>query len=167
MNEQEKLYKERLLKLAEFLEQMQPERFNYRYWVGLNWGGKEDLSCGTSACAFGWACTMPEFQQQGLHMYAREDGYGEFRPRFSYAPESLAECIDPTPIALAFFGEQADVCFFPASVLLKDGDVIQEASPEEENGYASEVVMRSPDHNADAKSVAAFIRKFAAYKYGP
>lgn len=58
----------RLLRLAEFLEQLEPKRFDYKSWVGSDWGGKSDLSCGTTACALGWAAAMPEFQALGVRL---------------------------------------------------------------------------------------------------
>lgn len=58
----------RLLRLADFLDALPPERFNYNTWVGPNWKGAQDLSCGTTACALGWAATMPEFRELGLRL---------------------------------------------------------------------------------------------------
>lgn len=59
----------RLLKLADFLERLPPERFNYDRWVDIDtWKGAPDLSCGTTACAFGWATTMPAFRRLGLRL---------------------------------------------------------------------------------------------------
>lgn len=58
----------RLLKLADFLAKLPRNRFDYNYWVGVDWGGKQDLSCGTTACALGWAATMPTFRRLGLHL---------------------------------------------------------------------------------------------------
>jgi hypothetical protein len=58
----------RLLKLARFLEKLPNERFNYAYWVGKDWKGASDLSCGTTACALGWAAVMPEFRKLGLEL---------------------------------------------------------------------------------------------------
>jgi hypothetical protein len=55
-----------LLTLADFLEELPADRFNYRVWVGGEWKGKADLSCGTTACALGWATTIPEFADRGL-----------------------------------------------------------------------------------------------------
>lgn len=52
--------KERLLRLATFLDALPEERFNFRTWVGGDWKGMPDLSCGTTACALGWAATMPD-----------------------------------------------------------------------------------------------------------
>lgn len=58
----------RLNKLADFLETVPKERFRYDVWVGKDWKGKPDLSCGTRACAAGWATTMPEFRRLGLRL---------------------------------------------------------------------------------------------------
>lgn len=69
--------KERLLLLADFLEKMPEERFDYVSWVGYGWQGKPDLSCGTTACALGWATTIPELRDAGLRLvkvYSRYDG---------------------------------------------------------------------------------------------
>lgn len=62
------IYKERLLLLADFLEKLSPERFDYRSWVGDDWFAGDDSSCGTKGCAFGWAATMPEFRALGLRI---------------------------------------------------------------------------------------------------
>lgn len=60
--------KKRLLKLADFLETVPRKRFDMQTWVGDEWKGKEDLSCGTSACAMGWATTIPSFRKLGLRL---------------------------------------------------------------------------------------------------
>lgn len=57
-----------LLLLAAFLPTVPDRRFNYRSWVGSDWRGNPDLSCGTAACAGGWATTLPEFQALGLQL---------------------------------------------------------------------------------------------------
>lgn len=61
-------YARRLLKLAAFLEKLPPERFDIRGWVGDDWKGKPDLSCGTTACGLGWATTIPMLRKAGLRM---------------------------------------------------------------------------------------------------
>jgi hypothetical protein len=58
----------RLLKLAAFLRTLPRRRFNYGHWVGDDWAGAQDLSCGTTACALGWAATMPTFRRLGLSL---------------------------------------------------------------------------------------------------
>lgn len=62
----------RLLVLAEFLEKLPMARFDYQSWVGNDWKGKQDLSCGTTACALGWAATMPEFRALGLRIIPQD-----------------------------------------------------------------------------------------------
>ena len=63
------IHRRRLLKLADFLEALPPKRFNYCHWVGDDWEGAANLSCGTTACALGWATTMPIFRRLGLCLY--------------------------------------------------------------------------------------------------
>lgn len=58
----------RLEILADFLEKLPPERFDYTRWVGTDWKGMPDLSCGARACALGWATTIPEFRELGLRL---------------------------------------------------------------------------------------------------
>lgn len=64
----------RLLRLANFLDIVPRKQFDYAVIVGENWKGKSDLSCGTQACAMGWAGSMPFFRRLGLRLY--EDGVG-------------------------------------------------------------------------------------------
>ena len=60
--------KRRLLVLASHLYQLKGGVFDFSTWVGDDWAGKQDLSCGTVACALGHACAIPEFQKLGLYM---------------------------------------------------------------------------------------------------
>ncbi len=66
----------RLLKLADLLEALPDERFKFRHWVDTNtYKGKADLSCGTTACAFGWATTIPSLRKLGLRLGAVKEGH--------------------------------------------------------------------------------------------
>ena len=56
----------RLERLAIFLRALPRKRFDYNRWVGRDWKGSQDLSCGTKACALGWAATIPSFRREGL-----------------------------------------------------------------------------------------------------
>ena len=71
--------KQRLLTLATELEKpVLPLPFDMRDWYGHGYAFMDELQdgapvseatakdCGTSACAVGLACLMPEFQKQGL-----------------------------------------------------------------------------------------------------
>lgn len=57
--------KEKLLKLADFLDTVPANRFDFGVWTSHDWN-PETHSCGTTACALGWAASMPEFQAEGL-----------------------------------------------------------------------------------------------------
>jgi hypothetical protein len=61
--------KKRLLKLADYLETVPRKRFNMDHWASAKFCGKPkepEHECGTSACALGWACTIPSFKRAGL-----------------------------------------------------------------------------------------------------
>lgn len=67
----------RLLKLAEFLKTVPAKRFDYNSWVGEDWKGSPDLSCGTTACALGWATQVPAFKRAGLYLHVDKDAVRE------------------------------------------------------------------------------------------
>ena len=65
--------KNRLLKLADFLDNLPPKRFNYAYWVSnTNYEVPTFNECGTVGCALGWATTIPSFKKLGLKMDTNE-----------------------------------------------------------------------------------------------
>ena len=64
--------KQRLQTLANFLRTVPPERFDLENWRSAPHTSlpitDEDLkTCGTTACAVGWACSMPAFKAEGLY----------------------------------------------------------------------------------------------------
>lgn len=145
----------RLLTLASFLEALPNRRFDFSVLVdGETWKGKEDLSCGTTACAMGWAPTIPAFRKAGLSMKARPynderwnpdtqawDKVTKYEPRFQYEKRD-GQSFDDTDAIREFFGlsrDEEDFLFYPDVAF--DG-------------------VRSPDTGATAKAVAKHIRKF-------
>jgi hypothetical protein len=55
--------RERLNRLADFLDTLDPERFSIHTWA------TGDLhECGTVGCAAGWATMIPEFAEAGLKL---------------------------------------------------------------------------------------------------
>ena len=62
-----------LLLVAKKLETLPANRFDFEVWVGPDWKGHADLSCGASACALGWATTIPEIAALGLVLRSNED----------------------------------------------------------------------------------------------
>jgi hypothetical protein len=74
--------KKRLLALADFLEKrVPPERFDMGCWLDPDWKGAQDLSCGASACALGWAPQVPALKKLKLYYRQPKDGYFEIRMR--------------------------------------------------------------------------------------
>ena len=127
---------DRLLKLADFLDALPPKRFHYNHWVGDDWGGAADFSCGTTACALGWATTMPEFRELGLRM-----GRCGCTPNCKVPSVQLGNLSD-LGAAQDLFGlenEEARFLFIPKRAL--DGIV-------------------GPDEDASALEVSAHIRRF-------
>lgn len=68
------MIKKRLLTLAKFLLTVPEDNFDLSTWRAGDCSGfvtDEKLNnhtCGTTACAVGWACSIPEFINLGLHM---------------------------------------------------------------------------------------------------
>lgn len=59
----------RLLMLADRLESVPAPRFDMESWCEGEWEpGATEFPCGTTACALGYATTIPEFQALGLHL---------------------------------------------------------------------------------------------------
>lgn len=74
--------RERLTILAEFLEKGEfPGRFDMSVWAD-QWTNDQPM-CGTSACAAGWAATIPAFREAGYHL--SEYGSPAYKTSRSYA----------------------------------------------------------------------------------
>lgn len=141
--------KKRLLMLADFLAKLPRKRFDYAEWVGDSWEGKQDLSCGTTACALGWATTMPTFRKLGLRLFRDNvsgDGYVGILRDDEY-PEGADSDASERIFGLGFaehlylFTPNAHAPFYLA-------------------------LPRGPGHRATPKQVAAHIRRFVKAMYG-
>lgn len=131
----------RLLRLATFLEELPPRRFDYRTMVGPDWGGAQDLSCGTTACAIGWAATMPQFRKFGLRIVGQRHGYvSGGAVRDGYTGTAIFSLTDA----------EWDFLFQPGLGLY------YEDTPKP--GFAK------PHYTATAKEVAKHIRRFVAWR---
>jgi hypothetical protein len=64
--------RQHLAKLAMYLETVPEEYFDMSEWVkgAIVFNGlfKVSPDCGTTACAGGWACMIPEFREEGLYL---------------------------------------------------------------------------------------------------
>lgn len=147
------IYKNRLLKLADFLDTVPDERFNFRRWVSSNWDGKTPLHlCNTTACAFGWATAVPLFRKLGLRLGIIRDGAAVVY----LVQEGLPGPYDGTDAAQSaaheVFGldhKEFDFLFFPW----------------EETGD-SMYGRNAPHYDASAVQLAEHIRFFVKNKYG-
>lgn len=145
------IYKRRLLKLADFLDTLPRTRFNYESWVGDDWKGAADLSCGTTACALGWATTIPSLRKAGLVM--RRDGYPSEYKGYVSLRRTLGEPegVSSSTAAEEVFGldyDEFEYLFIPGH-------------------FGGEFDLPdSPDEGATAKQVAKHIRRFVNFKYG-
>lgn len=114
-------YLRRLGKLASFLETLPRERFNYNHWVGDDWKGKENLSCGTTACALGWAATMKPFRKLGLRLVMPEN---DWSPPFvalkdENFPDTPGDWGTSQDAITEVFGTESHDLFFPSDDELK------------------------------------------------
>ncbi len=75
LTQEEETFKSRLTELRDLLLTVPAKQFKFTSWVGLDWGGKPDLSCGTTACGFGWATTIPSLRDLGLGLYRSKGGF--------------------------------------------------------------------------------------------
>jgi hypothetical protein len=131
---------EDLLALAALLESLPLGRFDYSEWVGMEWEGKPDLSCGTTACALGWATTIPSLAARGLRLQETCDGGSiEYGKWFGF------------DAAARFF----QISWVEARYLFAPGAADPDPAEGVYNSY-------SPDKYASARAVAIHIRRFVA-----
>lgn len=140
----------RLGLVADLLESLPYDRFDYTRWVGESWKGARDLSCGTTACALGWATTIPELSALGLYLVSEEDNpmYSGWATeigtvRIRGQENNMRDSIDA---AMRIFQLDED----EAAWLFTPGEVI--------DSYRG--LESSPGPNATAAEVAAHIRRF-------
>lgn len=149
----------RLLRLAKLLEALPPERFNFNVWVGANWKGSSDLSCGTSACALGWATTIPQFREFGLRLVRNPaysigggGGYVALYPRGSAARSvglQRAVHVEAGAVIFGVTSAEAGLLFLPSRTLVVNGRRLRSAPAE-----------------AKPKQVAGLIRRFITARAG-
>lgn len=147
-----------LLQLADFLEKLSPERFDYGVWVGETWKGDPDLSCGTTACAAGWACVIfPELKlyrdgkvSRAVRLHRVVDGKDHY-DQFDSVTAAVRRL-------LLLDHKTAHWLFLP---LASPPDVVKVASAIMARGRPEAVARPSPAVTADAKEVAGHIRHVA------
>jgi hypothetical protein len=71
----DKMHAKRLLKLAALLDTVPRKEFDLNRW-------KLERSCGTVACACGWAATIPAFRRAGLSLKLNSEASDEDRKEY-------------------------------------------------------------------------------------
>jgi hypothetical protein len=146
----------RLLGLARFLENLPPYRFNFSTWAGNDdtpFGGKQDLSCGTTACALGWAITFPWAQKLGVRLVP--DTINGVRAAIKFADYHVHAADEKA--AEAMFGTERKEFF----QLFTPGEPIPWREPIDMWQTAFWL-----SRQATAKEVAHNIRGYVTHKYG-
>lgn len=139
------VYRKRLLALADFLDELDPNRFDYKVWVGYNgqmtWedGMEAFQDCGTTACALGWACTMPKFRKLGLDLNS--------------GVPTLKGVQGAFPAAANLFGLTDAESYY----LFEPSNYPPRA--------AASALSKGPSGLSTPKDVAAHLRKFADWKW--
>ncbi len=136
----------RLLVLAEFLEKLPDTSFDYSQWVGRN-------ECGTTACALGHACRMPEFNDLGLRL-ATDLSPSDWCFGDPACGEDFGAAAAQRPFMIHLY--EAQFLFYPCEALFDESgrDLLGEGE-------------QSPDEDASAAEVAKHIRRFVAKHRAP
>ncbi len=148
-------FKRRLLRLAAELDKLPPERFDFNTWVGLDWNGKQETLCGTTACGLGLAASMPYFRRLGLHLtkHHTSDDYSSREYTSKYIPalraalphEAMIDVVyEATAKVFGLSPEETRFLFTPGTKW-----------SEEESNYHL-------DENATAGMLAEHIREFVS-----
>lgn len=117
----------RLEKLYAFLGTIKPNRFYFGEWAMTQEAAEEYgvHACGSTACALGWAGSMPEFRKRGLKMKINEGcdiGLVELEGKGLYSDAAGAEFFGLTASEAeylfipGYFGERR--CMGPADMSL-------------------------------------------------
>ena len=151
------IYRNRLLKLADLLHNLPRKRFKYNAWgignptleAGTNLLSNPE-SCGTSACALGWAVALPFAKEAGFTLRtAAPYGFNIYADQ-PLSAEAAFFCYDkwvsPLKVARTLFGVSDDefrFLFYPNRMCF----------------------ISRLDETATPKRVARHIRNFADGKY--
>lgn len=142
--------RERLLKLADFLETLPPSRFNFSSWFGNGADGRPDISCNSTACALGWATAIPEFRALGLHGRLVDQGFAAIcmgDPEDAVANDFWGVTCDATGKLFDLSEAETELLFVP-----HDGDDDDVDGKDSETGQLA--------RTATPRRVAQHIREF-------
>jgi len=131
-----------LMRLVRKLRSLPRRRFYYGYWAGWEWTPGQDLeTCGTKACALGWATTLPSLQKKGLHLSMNQHGTRQVLVKgmsYRYGSNDVSRSIASASRVFGISHDEARSLFIPG------------------------VFDNSLSSDATAKQVANHIEKFVA-----
>ena len=119
--------KDYLLMIVDRLKSVKPERFDLGNWAGSNlipWQGRDDLSCGTIACAIGWATTIPEFRAAGFCLKKHSWLENQAEIHYQHNGEDLKE-FDAVAAFLDIDNRDAEYLFHPDEYIDQYGDELE------------------------------------------
>jgi hypothetical protein len=128
----------RLLVLADFLEKLPAERFDYSEWC------RGDVSCPTTACALGWCPSIPEFASKLELFHEHGEPHGPLGVRLVgsvYDGDNYDISLQTAEVFFALNELEAEFVFVPSMMLGNE---------------------QAPTQRASAAVVAAHIRRFVA-----
>lgn len=150
----DRVARNRLLALADFLEGLDDNLFNFETWGDVtNVENVEDGQnilkdpnlCGTTACALGWAPNLPFARRLGFELRASKlDADPNWVTAGFY---KNGRVVQPDAVGKQLFGltsYQCDILFHPGNSPFRDG----------------------PEVESNAADVAANIRRFVAVRFG-
>lgn len=149
------IYKRRLLSVADLLDQIKPSLFDYGAWVGEDWKGRADLSCGTTACALGHATTIPALRKAGLRLVKMGGTFATVCLKGDKA-EDLSSYSSPRNAGRAVFG----IDDYEFEYLFVPGDV-NDRQCDRRKMFGKYAL----NYKATAKQVASHIRFFVKNKF--
>lgn len=109
------MHKDRLLMLANVLDNVTPEKFDLGCW-------RKQSECGTTACAVGWAMVTPAFNKLGLTSYSYDYEEGIHLQIPVYGEEEGFNAV------MSFFDITRDVAVYLFTYEFYDKDYINRQS---------------------------------------
>ncbi len=173
MNPNDKVGLKRLATLAAFLRTIPKSAFNIGSWVTQptvagkslpgRYGGPNDYdtikagitpkdmhTCGTTACALGWAATIPSFRRAGLKLVYAERGYGDVW--FGKTPDDPDDAVSAFDAGAEFFRipeEVSEHFFSPGEYTQDNEEVTPKMVAARIERYVKDPVGYSKRHNLD------------------
>jgi hypothetical protein len=173
------VYADRLIELADYMDALPEQSFNYAKYVGYGWKGMGNpIECRTTACALGASCLIPNLAAAGLELRLAQIGNTNFG--YVALKDAIIETEDdvfdaPAAAAKKVFDLDAaafEYCFIPVDqhdgFIEADGTDYFFGNVQNDydgNPYALKYEKNSPRGNCSPKDIAQHLRFFVYKKY--